>query len=97
MRFQGGGIGHKATRERMGDLWKQSPLLYDAEVDVDDETTVNDEDKDESDEAEEDDDDEAVDEDEEEAEEDDNTEDFGPEDGEEGCDDEYDVLGFAPF
>ena len=35
--FWGGGIGHKATREQMGEgFWKPSHVHYDAEVDTDD-------------------------------------------------------------
>jgi hypothetical protein len=94
MRFRGGGIGHKATRDRMAGV-SHSPAASEEETDE----IVVDEDEDEESDSEEEhsDSDENIDSDQDTDDDDNGEENLGPEDGEEGWEDEYNVLGFAAF
>ena len=98
MRFRGGGIGHKATRERMGDFCNDLHTLAVSEDDVDELTGytvgVADGEIDE----EEDEDNEEEDEDSEERGESEDEEGQGEAEAEEeGWEDEYDVMGYGTF
>jgi hypothetical protein len=89
MRFRGGGIGHKATRERIQAVQHS---LAASEEEIDEIDKPLDGDKDEEDK--EDDSDKDKDTDSEE-ESDEDEENMDLEDGEGGCEDEYDALGYA--
>ena len=95
MRFRGGGIGHKATRERIQAV-QHSLAASEEEIDEIDKPLDGDkdEDEDEDEEDKEDDSDKDKDTDSEE-ESDEDEENMDLEDGEGGCEDEYDALGYA--
>lgn len=91
MHFQGGGIGHKATHEQMQAM--QNSLAA-TEEEIDETVVDNPLDGDKDKESEEDESDSDKDTDSEE-ESDEDEENLGPEDCEEGCEDEYDALVYA--
>jgi hypothetical protein len=93
MRFRGGGIGHKGILERIAGLRNKEPLLTAEQINEDPDSEIveglgnNDDEEDEEDE----------DSDSDSGEDSDKSLDEFILDGEEGGEDEYDVLGFAAF
>lgn len=98
MRFRGGGIGHKATQRRMETFSSEWHHLPSMEDDIDEIPFLTDDEQD-SQEGEGDTDGEddlmSDEEDSDDAGDMDSEANLGPEDGEEGWEDEYDIMGFA--